>query len=473
MKQTKRAISLLLTLVLLCTLLAVPAGAATSAAETAAQELYQMGLLQGGGTLPDGSPDFMLDDTATRSAAAAMLVRLLGGEAEAITSRYYHPFTDADWSNDYLGYLYHYKIAYGVSSTTFGVNETITAAQFLTMMLRAMGYDQVNWQDPYPTARAVGLDWSGASDFRRGDMAYICRSALSCRPKGSSQTLYQRLVGQNAIHTPQPQPQPEPEPSQTFTAGPVTPVSGTNFTVYSGLEAREKLLEAYTCRAQRFTLTCPVSAAQECENMVMSSHLFYADLKSISYSVTRSSQSQMQTIEVEPAYTDAVEIMAYLEGKRSSLSQENTRTLEKARQVQAAVVTPQMSEYDQVKAYHDYLVNNTTYGGSNDRRFNAAGALVDGVAVCDGYSMALDLLCYLSGIDCVRVTGFAGEGHAWNKVCINGSWYNIDVTWDDPVSSRPMLVYDYFLISDAAISRDHTFDNNPYWPAATASWPGR
>ena len=132
-----------------------------------------------------------------------------------------------------------------------------------------------------------------------------------------------------------------------------------------------------------------------------------------------------------------------------------------------------MSEYERVKAFHDYLVNNTTYGGTNNRMFTAGGALVDGYAVCDGYAMAFDLLCYLSGIECVRVTGYAGESHAWNKVRVNGSWYNIDVTWDDPVSSRPMLIYDYFLISDAAISRDHIQDSNPYWPTAPANWSGR
>ena len=206
-------------------------------------------------------------------------------------------------------------------------------------------------------------------------------------------------------------------------------------------------MEAYTCRVKKFTMISPASIARECENAVATSYHFFADLTTLNYTVSLSGQTQ--TIQVEPVYTDAVEIMAYLEGKQQSISQENARTLEKARQVHAAIVNPQMSEYDQVKAFHDYLVNNTTYGGSSDRRFTAGGALVD-------------------------VTGYAGgQSHAWNKVRVNGNWYNIDVTWDDPVSSRPMLLYDYFLISDAAIGRDHTQDNNPYWPAATANWPGR
>lgn len=464
MRQTRRALSLLLSLVLLCALLAAPAGAATSTARSAAQELYQLGLFQGVGTLNDGSPDFKLDNTATRAEAAVMLVRLLGGEEEALSSNYTHPFTDAGWAGSYLGYVYQNNIAYGVSDTAFGVNVTVTDAQFLTMLLRAMGYSQVDWQDPYPTAKDVGLTWSGAGDFRRGDMAEICQSALSCKTNGSEQTLLQDLESQGAIHAPAPAP--------TFTPGPVTPVGESTFTVTSAAEAREKLLEAFNCRAERITMTCPASAARECEDMVGESYLIYADITAMDYYITLG--SQMQTIVIDPKYTDAVEIMAYLEGKRQSISPENARTLEKARQVHAATVTPQMSEYDQVKAFHDYLVNSITYGGSSDRRFTAGGALVDCVAVCDGYAMALDLLCYLSGIDCVRVTGYGGgSSHAWNKVKVNGSWYNIDVTWDDPVSSRPMLLYNYFLISDAAISKDHTMDPNPYWPEAPANWPGR
>ena len=107
-----------------------------------------------------------------------------------------------------------------------------------------------------------------------------------------------------------------------------------------------------------------------------------------------------------------------------------------------------------------------------DRSHGAAGPLVDGYAVCDGYSKAFDLLCYLSGIDCIRVSGTSTNssgssgGHAWNKVKVDGTWYNVDVTWDDPVSSRPILRYDYFLVSDSTLARNHQWTVYSYLPAA-------
>ena len=78
-------------------------------------------------------------------------------------------------------------------------------------------------------------------------------------------------------------------------------------------------------------------------------------------------------------------------------------------------------------------------------------------------------------IDCVLVTGTAnGGGHAWNQVKVDGKWYNIDVTWDDPIyywggTLTPILVYDYFLVSDSVIYADHIADNAMY--ICTESYP--
>lgn len=459
-RNAKRPLCLLLALILLCGVLPAPALAATAQAQNAAYELNRLGLFQGSGLLPDGRPDFNLDGTATRAEAVTMLVRLLGGEQEALSRHYTHPFTDAGWAGDYIGYAYQKGIAGGVGYTTFGSNDRITAAQFLTMLLRALGYSQVNWSNPYPTADAVGLAYSGMNDFRRGDMACVCLSSLSCRPNGSSQTLRQQLEAKGAIAA---------SPT-SFTPGPVPATAASRYTVTSGEDALAKLVNAIDCRTAQIYLTGPVSLLSECEQAVRQAQALCSD--TVGYSMSSSYNSRIMTISVTPTYTDAVEIMAYLEGRRSSLSQANAQTMAKAQQVHAAIVTPQMSEYEQVKAFHDYLVNHTTYGGNSDRIYTAGGALVDGYAVCDGYAMAFDLLCYLSGIECVRVTGYAGESHAWNKVKVNGSWYNVDVTWDDPVSYSPTLIYDYFLVSDAVISRDHVQDSNPFWPAAPANWGG-
>lgn len=61
----------------------------------------------------------------------------------------------------------------------------------------------------------------------------------------------------------------------------------------------------------------------------------------------------------------------------------------------------------------------------------------------------------------------------WNMVKVNGKWYQIDVTWDDPISSdgRPILRHDYFLISDAQMYKDHRIDSDLFnIPKAASSY---
>ena len=146
------------------------------------------------------------------------------------------------------------------------------------------------------------------------------------------------------------------------------------------------------------------------------------------------------------------------------------------------IVTAQMSEYEMVKAIHDYIVNNTQY--DYDRFLNGTvpevshsplGVFEYGVAVCQGYAYAFELLCDLSGIECEFVSGVAGGGgHAWNQVKVDGKWYNIDVTWDDPIYYfngvlTPYLSYDYFLVSDAVLYQDHVTEDAKH--VCTESYP--
>lgn len=55
----------------------------------------------------------------------------------------------------------------------------------------------------------------------------------------------------------------------------------------------------------------------------------------------------------------------------------------------------------------------------------------------------------------------------WNMIKLDGQWYNMDVTWDDPIGGS--LKYDYFCIPTSKIKSDHSFDNTFTVPAATAT----
>ena len=137
----KKIVSLFLALSLAFSL-SVPALAATpEEAQDDAELLYNLGLFLGSSTNPDGTPNFALDRAPTRAEAVTILVRLLGAEDEALAGTWNTPFTDVPtWAQPYVGYAYNKGYTNGVSSTTFGASNAVSTAQFLTFLLRSLGY---------------------------------------------------------------------------------------------------------------------------------------------------------------------------------------------------------------------------------------------------------------------------------------------------------------------------------------------
>ena len=80
-------------------------------------------------------------------------------------------------------------------------------------------------------------------------------------------------------------------------------------------------------------------------------------------------------------------------------------------------------------AIHDYLALHVTYDYSfSPQSYMAYGALIDGKAVCQGYSGAFNLLCEVAGIEAFAV---ANRTHMWNAVKTDGKTYYYDVTFDE------------------------------------------
>ena len=114
------------------------------------------------------------------------------------------------------------------------------------------------------------------------------------------------------------------------------------------------------------------------------------------------------------------------------------------------------SRYEKEKFFHDWLCENVTYNddGTNDV-YTAYGALINGVAVCEGYSRAMQLLCDSVGIPCTVVCGSSRNvGHMWNVVNPGDGWYHLDVTWDDDEKFN-VVRHAYFNLTDQQILEDH------------------
>lgn len=128
-------------------------------------------------------------------------------------------------------------------------------------------------------------------------------------------------------------------------------------------------------------------------------------------------------------------------------------------------ITDDMSEFEKALALHDWLINNADYS-SYRTFFGAEGVLVYGEGVCQSYTDAYAMLLDQVGISHQAVVSSSMD-HAWNLVQLDGEWYHIDVTWDDPVGGTEC--HTYFGLTDELMSADHTWDNADSLPAATGT----
>ena len=159
--------------------------AANDEAVQAARQLYDLGLFRGVGTNGDGSPDFDLDRAPTRAEAMTMIVRLFMDENIALMVNYDCQFYDvAQWARPYVGYAYEYGVAAGRSETVFDGESPVAATEYLTFVLRALGYDSgtdFQWDRAWELSDRLGITdgrYREGSDFTRGDVAIVSLSAL-------------------------------------------------------------------------------------------------------------------------------------------------------------------------------------------------------------------------------------------------------------------------------------------------------
>lgn len=117
-----------------------------------------------------------------------------------------------------------------------------------------------------------------------------------------------------------------------------------------------------------------------------------------------------------------------------------------------------LNEFDREEYLFNYLVGRCSYDdaavtdSSRWQAFTSYGAIVDGSAVCEGYSRAMQLLASDVGVNCTLTRGSSnGVGHMWNQAEIGGAWYNLDVTWCD----NSITIYNYYNITDSVLSQTH------------------
>lgn len=198
----KKLMTMLLALCMTASLLTGAASAYTAEEQNKADALNSLGLFLG--TLQGYELDAKLD----RSQSVMLLVRMLGKLETAEKGSDTNPFTDVPkWADKVVSYAYVNGLVKGYGPTTFGGTDTVSDYQYLTMVLRALGYDDsaaspdFNWRKSRELAKELKLVESTEDDpnFDRGSAVVIFWNALNTNCKGSTKTLAARLIEQGVF----------------------------------------------------------------------------------------------------------------------------------------------------------------------------------------------------------------------------------------------------------------------------------
>lgn len=155
--------------------------------------------------------------------------------------------------------------------------------------------------------------------------------------------------------------------------------------------------------------------------------------------------------------------------------------IEKAAEEILAGISPEASEYDKVKYVYDTIITATDYELQAQDNQNIYSVLVNHRSVCQGYAKTAQYLLNRLGVECTLVLGTVGdgEGHAWNLVKVDGSYYYMDTTWGDASYQlgeageaagvgMPAISYDYLNITTEELLRTHTIGGDVPMPVCTA-----
>ncbi len=155
--------------------------------EKYAESLNSIGLLRG------TEKGYELEKTFTREESVTILVRLLGDEAKLNAADYQPVFKDVPsdrWSYAYTMYCHDNGITKGTAADEFSPEADVSADQFVTLVLRLLGYTDATPENAFETAQSLGLvsaddvkEYKASGKFIRDDMVKVVYEALSVKTK--------------------------------------------------------------------------------------------------------------------------------------------------------------------------------------------------------------------------------------------------------------------------------------------------
>lgn len=158
-------------------------------------------------------------------------------------------------------------------------------------------------------------------------------------------------------------------------------------------------------------------------------------------------------------------------------------TINSIKNIVSQIGNNNMTTYDRIKAFHDYVIENTRYdrekseeiknhiyGNNKFNSHKASGVLTNHIALCSGYTDLMAVYLNMIGVKNFKVST---NEHIWNAVYLDNNIYHLDLTWDDPDldNGMSMIIYSFFLITDEELTlketQQHTYNKEIYKELAT------
>ena len=405
--------------------------------------------------------EFSPDETCTRAQAVTFLWRA-NGQPDVTGNNPFADVSASSYYNEAVQWAVTNNITSGTSATAFEPDAPVTRAQVVTFLYRNAGTPSSSGNTLFADVPANAyyrdaVRWAVTQGITAGTSANAFSPDESCTRAQIVTFLYRASddapdvpvieIPEEPVLPEEPLPPEQELTEEEVQQMPGEPdIEGATAALINGFRKMEKHIDLSLYRIET---SVAKNLALEVSDFYNGNPYYLSTVSSIG-----AVGKQAEAIHVNYQYTpeEAAE-------KRKQDAEEQAA----ADSAIASCVTDGMSDYEIAKALHDYLAVNNEYdmryysGNIPAISYTAYGALVNRTSVCAGYALAYQHLMEDAGIPCEYVTGMTTNGyHAWNIIQIDGEWYHVDVTWDDPTPDREGYVrYDYFLKSDSAISRDH------------------
>lgn len=453
MVNKSKKISIVFILILLLSLYSVAIYGSEQDNSALAEYLNKMGLIQGTGQ------GFDLDAVTTRGQGAVMVVRLMGKETEALKMNYTHPFTDVPtWADAYIGYLWENGISKGIDNDTYGTDLLMSPPEYMTFMIRVLGYDDTmgdfSWNTSLQKANELGIltteeyqKYKLKNQCLRNDMILFSYRALDTDLKnGKGASLLRKLMDEKDV----------PQTAMLDYVYAPFKTKSRIYTPKNDEEMQKALIQSMLAFETKLVLDIKGSSLSSFnvnwdQAMIKINQLpgYYAIISGCNYS--------------------ASDKQATITFKYTTTKSRYDQAVKKALEVGNLLIDAKMTDYERELSIHDYIVDHTVYVDEGNISRNIEGIFLQNKAVCGGYAQAFYYLTTYAGLDSEFVLGDGIQdgqrvAHAWNTVEVEGDWYQVDVTWDDPVlaNGSNKKSYSYFNLTNAEMGTDHIWDTNAY-----------